>query len=55
MRGKEVKKFAGCSWVYVENSVNIFTSADISHSKSKDIYYMLNCLTAELDDFVVSI
>ncbi|GLT58154.1 hypothetical protein SLA2020_310730 [Shorea laevis] len=48
MRGKEVKKFAGCSWVYVDNSVNIFTSSDRSHSKTEAIYSVLDCITAEL-------
>lgn len=47
MRGK-VKKFAGCSWVYVDNKVNIFISNDTSHSKTEAVYTALDCLTAEL-------
>ena len=50
MRENEIKKFAGCSWVYVENRVHIFTSGDISHSSAEAIYSMLLILTAELND-----
>ena len=48
MRGKEVKKLAGCSWVHIENGVHTFTSGDTSHSKAKEIYKCLACLTGEL-------
>ncbi|KAG7976086.1 hypothetical protein I3843_06G131100 [Carya illinoinensis] len=48
MRGKEVKKLAGCSWVYVQNRVHTFTSSDISHCKTDEIYRTLACLTEEL-------
>ncbi|GMY05846.1 putative pentatricopeptide repeat-containing protein At3g18840 [Fagus crenata] len=49
MRREEVKnKFAGCSWVYVENGVHTFTSGDTSHFKTEDIYKSLACLTEEL-------
>ncbi|MBA0871884.1 hypothetical protein Goshw_001339 [Gossypium schwendimanii] len=47
MRGK-VKKFAGCSWVFVENGVNTFISSDRSHSKAETIYATLDCLSKEL-------
>ncbi|XVE93555.1 hypothetical protein REPUB_Repub01dG0205000 [Reevesia pubescens] len=47
MRGK-VKKFAGCSWVFLENEVNTFISSDRSHSKAEVIYATLDCLTREL-------
>ncbi|KAK9287356.1 hypothetical protein L1049_015773 [Liquidambar formosana] len=50
MRGKEVKKLAGCSWVYVENKVHTFTSGDRSHMKTEAIYSALVCLAAELND-----
>ncbi|PSS02574.1 Pentatricopeptide repeat-containing protein [Actinidia chinensis var. chinensis] len=52
MRGKEVKKLAGCSWVYVESRVHIFTSGDRSHSQTEAIYSILVCLTSELNDMV---
>ncbi|OWM83800.1 hypothetical protein CDL15_Pgr004231 [Punica granatum] len=50
MRGKEVKKLAGCSWVYVENAVNVFTSGDTSHGKAEAIYSTLGFLTGELSE-----
>ncbi|XP_059647705.1 putative pentatricopeptide repeat-containing protein At3g18840 [Cornus florida] len=49
MRGKEVKKHAGCSWVNVGNRVHIFTSGDRSHSETESIYCILVGLTAELN------
>ncbi|XP_017615307.1 putative pentatricopeptide repeat-containing protein At3g18840 [Gossypium arboreum] len=49
MRGK-VKKFAGCSWVFVENGVNTFISSDRSHSKAETIYATLDCLSKELQE-----
>lgn len=51
MRGK-VKKFPGCSWMFVENGVHMFTSGDRSHSKTEAIYSMLASLTAELCETV---
>lgn len=44
MRGKEVKKFAGCSWAYLGNRVHIFTSGDRFHSETEAIYDVLDCL-----------
>lgn len=52
MRGKEVKKFAGCSWVCVKNRVHIFTSGYRFHSQTEAIYSILDCLNFELDDMV---
>ncbi|OMO73778.1 hypothetical protein CCACVL1_17148 [Corchorus capsularis] len=49
MRGK-VKKFAGCSWVFVDNEVNTFISSDRSHSKAEAIYAILGCLTRKLHE-----
>ncbi|KAF7840922.1 putative pentatricopeptide repeat-containing protein [Senna tora] len=48
MRGKEVKKLAGCSWIYLENGVHVFTSGDSSHSKSDAIYTALIYLNEKL-------
>lgn len=48
MKGKEVKKFAGCSWAYVGNRVHIFTSGDRFHSEAQAIYDILDCLSTEL-------
>ncbi|KAL2328922.1 hypothetical protein Fmac_022349 [Flemingia macrophylla] len=44
MRGYEAKKLAGCSWIYVENGIHVFTSGDTSHSKADAIYSTLICL-----------
>ncbi|THG02677.1 putative pentatricopeptide repeat-containing protein At3g18840 [Camellia sinensis] len=52
MRGKEVKKPTGCSWVYIENKVHIFTSGDRCHSQTEAIYSILVCLASELNDMV---
>ncbi|XP_020534348.1 putative pentatricopeptide repeat-containing protein At3g18840 isoform X2 [Jatropha curcas] len=48
MRGKEIKKVAGCSWLYLENGAHVFTSGDRTHRKAYSIYSMLACLNAEL-------
>ncbi|KAK0580497.1 hypothetical protein LWI29_002626 [Acer saccharum] len=47
MRGN-VKKFAGCSWLYLKSGIHTFISSDTSHSKTKAIYLMLDSLTIEL-------
>lgn len=48
MRGEEVKKLAGCSWLYVENAAHVFTSGDTSHMNADAVYAMLSFLTGEL-------
>ncbi|XP_073124051.1 putative pentatricopeptide repeat-containing protein At3g18840 [Henckelia pumila] len=50
MRGKEVKKLTGCSWLPVGSGVHVFTSGDRSHSDAKAIYYTLGNLTHEIYD-----
>lgn len=50
MKGKEVKKNAGCSWVFVENKFHVFMSGDRFHSKNEAIYSTLASLTDELLD-----
>ncbi|KAJ8441960.1 hypothetical protein Cgig2_020105 [Carnegiea gigantea] len=49
MKGKEVKKLAGCSWLCMDNGVTIFTSGDTSHLRSDAIYSLLACLVAEIN------
>lgn len=49
MKGKEVKKLAGCSWIYLENGVSVFTASDTSHLKMDAVYYLLACLVAEIN------
>ncbi|KAB1199023.1 hypothetical protein CJ030_MR0G029112 [Morella rubra] len=48
MRGKEVKKLVGCSWLYVHDRVHTFTSCGIPHSQTEDLYKTLACLTEEI-------
>ncbi|KAG4386766.1 hypothetical protein AAZX31_11G119100 [Glycine max] len=48
MRGHEAKKLAGCSWIYVENGIHVFTSGDRSHSKAEAVYSTLTCLNGKL-------
>lgn len=50
MRGKEIKKLAGCSWVQLGSGVQTFISGDRSHSEAEAIYSTLGCLTNELYD-----
>ncbi|KAK6136755.1 hypothetical protein DH2020_029509 [Rehmannia glutinosa] len=50
MRGMDVKKLAGCSWVQVGNGVHVFTSGDRSHLEAEDVYCVLGCLIDELYD-----
>lgn len=51
MRGKEAKKFAGCSWLYVGSGVRVFTSGDTLHCETSKIYSMLENLNEELYGF----
>ncbi|KAG9452833.1 hypothetical protein H6P81_005737 [Aristolochia fimbriata] len=51
MRGREVKKAAGCSWVYVGNNASIFISGYVSNSQAEAIHEMLAFLTAEIADW----
>ncbi|CAI9109835.1 OLC1v1009746C1 [Oldenlandia corymbosa var. corymbosa] len=48
MRGKEVKKLAGSSWIHVSNTLHTFTSSDRSHLEAEAVYAILDCLTQEL-------
>ncbi|XP_043709343.1 putative pentatricopeptide repeat-containing protein At3g18840 [Telopea speciosissima] len=50
MRGREAKKLAGCSWIYLGNKVNIFTSGDRSHQEAETIYTTLVNLSARLNE-----
>ncbi|KAI5314290.1 hypothetical protein L3X38_043466 [Prunus dulcis] len=48
MKGKEAKKAAGCSWLYVENGVHIFISGDKTHPRTEAINFTLALLAEEL-------
>lgn len=53
MKGKEVKKFVGCSWVYMENGVIVFIFGDIVYFKLDVIYFFMVCLVVEINYFVL--
>ncbi|KAF2556845.1 hypothetical protein F2Q68_00017284 [Brassica cretica] len=42
MRGKELGKFYGCSWAYIDNQLHMFRSSDISHFRTEAIYSLLH-------------
>ncbi|XP_010466016.1 PREDICTED: putative pentatricopeptide repeat-containing protein At3g18840 [Camelina sativa] len=50
MRGKELGKFSGCSKAYIDNQVHMFTSSDVSHSKTEAIYAMIHFVTKDLSE-----
>uniref|UniRef100_A0A1J3GAJ3 Putative pentatricopeptide repeat-containing protein n=1 Tax=Noccaea caerulescens TaxID=107243 RepID=A0A1J3GAJ3_NOCCA len=50
MRGKELGKFSGCSWAYINNQAHMFTSSDISHFNTEAIYPMLHFVTKDLSE-----
>ncbi|XVF14068.1 hypothetical protein REPUB_Repub09cG0024900 [Reevesia pubescens] len=48
MREKGLKKSGGCSWVEVRNHLHSFYSEDGTHSKSAEIYNILELLRSEM-------
>ncbi|XP_041994354.1 putative pentatricopeptide repeat-containing protein At3g18840 [Salvia splendens] len=48
MRGKEVKKVAGCSWIQFGGGVHSFRSGDKSHVEAEAVYSTLGWLISEL-------
>ncbi|KAF8103633.1 hypothetical protein N665_0186s0002 [Sinapis alba] len=52
MRGKELGKFNGCSWAYIDNQLHIFRSSDTSHFKTEGIYSMLHSVTKDLTETI---
>ncbi|KAM3378567.1 putative pentatricopeptide repeat-containing protein [Capsicum galapagoense] len=55
MRGREAKKTAGCSWVYIGDTVHTFISGDRSHMENDAIYITLGCLIKELSKLSATI
>ena len=49
MRGKELRKHTGCSWLQVGNRRHTFISNDRSHSETEAVHAMLDCLIQELE------
>nr|XP_043618928.1 putative pentatricopeptide repeat-containing protein At3g18840 [Erigeron canadensis] len=50
MRGIEVSKTAGCSWVHVGGKVHSFTSGDTYHSEAEPVYGILDFLGMEMNN-----
>ncbi|KAG2306188.1 hypothetical protein Bca52824_025936 [Brassica carinata] len=48
MRVKELGKFYGCSWAFIDNQLHMFKSSDISHIRTEAIYSMLHFVTKDL-------
>lgn len=48
MKSKNVKKFAGYSWIEIDNEVHKFTSEDRTHPETEKIYEELNVLIRKL-------
>lgn len=52
MRGKELGKFYGCSWAYIDNQLHMFRSSDISHFRTEAIYSMLHFVTKDSTEMI---
>ncbi|KAL2231199.1 putative pentatricopeptide repeat-containing protein At5g08490 [Sesamum indicum] len=50
MKMRDLKKPAGCSWIEVERSKNIFIAGDCSHPKRNLIYSMLSHLDEQIKE-----
>eukprot|EP01018_Ginkgo_biloba_P015179 Gb_08051 [translate_table: standard] len=48
MKSRGLKKRPGCSWIEVKNMIHVFTAGDRSQPYSKEIYTMLDNLSAEV-------
>ncbi|KNA09636.1 hypothetical protein SOVF_151780 [Spinacia oleracea] len=48
MKGQNIKKNPGCSWIEVNNSVHIFRTRDQEHPEADSIYTSLDSLLAPL-------
>ncbi|KMZ74701.1 putative Pentatricopeptide repeat-containing protein [Zostera marina] len=49
--GYLTKKLAGCSWVQVENKINVFTSGDKFHSEAEAVYDTTESLNNQMIDY----
>ncbi|RID63294.1 hypothetical protein BRARA_E02311 [Brassica rapa] len=52
MRGKELGKFYGCSWAYIDNQLHMFRSSDSSHFRTEAIYSMLHFVTKDSTEMI---
>ncbi|KAL4200892.1 hypothetical protein AMTRI_Chr02g255900 [Amborella trichopoda] len=48
MRGNQVKKEPGCSWVVMKDGIHVFVSGDMSHPNIDEIYAKLKMLTRQM-------
>nr|GEX42063.1 putative pentatricopeptide repeat-containing protein At3g18840 [Tanacetum cinerariifolium] len=50
MRGNDVSKTAGCSWVHIGSKVHSFISGDRHHSEAEVVFGILDFLVTEMND-----
>lgn len=50
MKTRDLKKPAGCSWIEVEGSKNVFIAADFSHPQRSSIFSMLSALDRQIKE-----
>eukprot|EP01018_Ginkgo_biloba_P004259 Gb_29466 [translate_table: standard] len=50
MKDRGVTKEPGCSWIEVNNKVHVFFLGDTSHSRTKEIYAMLERLAGQMKE-----
>ncbi|XP_065856928.1 pentatricopeptide repeat-containing protein At2g35030, mitochondrial [Euphorbia lathyris] len=55
MKDQRLKKQPGCSWIQVENRVNVFLAGDKSHPQSHLIYSLLWVLYARMNKFELAL
>ncbi|XP_072966736.1 pentatricopeptide repeat-containing protein At3g53360, mitochondrial-like [Typha angustifolia] len=51
LRGLNVKKDPGCSWIEVNNTVHVFSVEDRNHPQRDDIYVILEDLVANVSSY----
>ncbi|KAJ4702328.1 Pentatricopeptide repeat-containing protein [Melia azedarach] len=50
MREKGIRKNPGCSWIEVDNTINIFTVDDVNHPQIKEIYRVLEQIREKIEN-----
>ncbi|KAH0437049.1 hypothetical protein IEQ34_026312 [Dendrobium chrysotoxum] len=50
MKGKGLRKEAGCSWIEVKGGKKVFVPEDGSHSQTEEIYEMLSLLVEQMKE-----
>ncbi|KAL6587460.1 hypothetical protein OROMI_000438 [Orobanche minor] len=52
MDRKGIKKSGGCSWIELRNEVHVFFSQDESHTRTGDIYWVLQLFNSEIQSLL---